>query len=165
VSDLSKKIALLALIVSLGLYATASALPKKKGAETYQIALPKSEVLSTSVNTDISVNLPQQLYSTKDSLKVILSNQGNESVSFLDHHSNCTEVILQRLINTAWQEINPCATTDSPIQFFLEAKREATLFLNPLPNGWIPGTYRAALSGQTATNSQFSSVSNEFQIQ
>jgi hypothetical protein len=87
--------------------------------------------------------------SARSTITFTLDNQTNQAISFADHQSECTVILLQMMPplqeNGQWQPLAPCKALTLTRFHTLAAEKSLTLTLSP-PNGqWVPGLYRGAL--------------------
>jgi hypothetical protein len=88
--------------------------------------------------------------SARSTITFTLDNQTTQAISFADHQSECTVILLQMMPqlqeNGQWQPLAPCKALTLTRFLTLAAEKSLTLTLSP-PNGqWVPGLYRGALS-------------------
>lgn len=116
---------------------------------------------------DVTVQPNQPSYATRDAIAVTLTNKSPDIVYVGDHRSNCTIIMLERLIGSTWHEENQCALLTSPIAFSLESTKNTVVQLDPLPSGWAKGTYRVTVvvHPRTADTSPLTISSARFQVQ
>lgn len=111
--------------------------------------IPSPAVTSTSLPTasagQVSLRVGATTYHASDTISVTLSNQSPQAISFPDHLTNCTVILLQRQGNGSWQSVNLCKLMTPTRLHKLEAGKSLTVALTPPPSLWDIGSYRATV--------------------
>jgi hypothetical protein len=77
-------------------------------------------------------------------VRVTIRNQGTHTISFSDHKSNCTVLLLEHQVGSSWEAVAPCKLMIMTRLHSLQAGATLDVALLPSP-GWPAGTYRAKL--------------------
>ncbi|HEX6798425.1 MAG TPA: hypothetical protein VF116_12015 [Ktedonobacterales bacterium] len=118
---------------------------------------------ATSGAVTLSVGAGQ--YSASDRVVVTIRNGGDTSIFVQQHNTSCSLILLERLVNGAWQQVYPCNDGfPHPTVGEVAAGSAKVVQLVPLVSGnaeatgsqWQAGTYRAALSYVTSQTTSFS---------
>ena len=114
--------------------------------QTYQIFVLEgmAGVTDATDNGLVTLKVDATLYSPGDPVVVTLSNQGQESVFFPDHLTNCTVIEVQRQINGNWTEVNPCLLRIATREHHLNAGQHLNVELKTVTD--MVGRYRATLT-------------------
>jgi hypothetical protein len=109
---------------------------------------PTSGVREGSVT--IRVGVPA--YRASDEIMVTLDNQSSQSISFPDHLTNCSVVLLQQQVGLDWQAINLCRLGTVTRVHLLPAGQRLIVGLLPPQRGWRPGLYHVDLQYGTTNH-------------
>lgn len=105
------------------------------------------EPLPTATTGSVTLNVNATSYATNQTITVILSNQGTQTIYFQDHLTNCTVVLLQMQTNGNWQRVNPCMAAIATTWHTLQAGQSLPVKLVASTNRpWAAGVYRATLT-------------------
>ncbi len=124
----------------------------------------KLQLSSSNDPVTMTVNAPS--YRARDTIIVTLSNQGSEAISFADHHTNCTVLLLQQQVDGNWKNIENCYLGRRSIWFTLDAGQRLVVKLAPPKGNWLPGLYHVTLNYRPGqASSSFSTLSSvDFQV-
>ena len=100
----------------------------------------------------VSLKVGAASYRTSDSISVILSNQGAQSISFADHQTNCTVMLVEYQVNGTWTPIKNCARKSRTVWHTLAVGEHLEVELDAPKSGWPVGLYRVTLSYRTDQN-------------
>lgn len=104
-------------------------------------------------------------YSTSDRVVVTVRNIGDTTIFAQQHNTSCSLILLERLVNGAWQPVYPCNDGfPHPTVGEITPGSTKIVQLVPIVTGnaeaiggqWQTGTYRAALSYVTSQTASFS---------
>lgn len=56
----------------------------------------------------MTLNVSASVYQPGDTIVFILNNQSGQTIHFADHLTECTVILLQRLVNGTWTPVAPC---------------------------------------------------------
>jgi hypothetical protein len=56
----------------------------------------------------VTLNASASVYQPGDTIVLILNNQSGQTIHFPDHLTDCTVILLQRLVNGIWTPVAPC---------------------------------------------------------
>lgn len=117
---------------------------------------------ATSGAVTLSVGAGQ--YSASDRVVVTIRNGGDTTIFAQQHNTSCSLILLERLVNGAWQPVYPCNDGfPHPTVGEIAAGNAKVVQLVPIVTGnaegiggqWQAGTYRAALSYVTSQTASF----------
>jgi hypothetical protein len=136
------------------------------GHNTSQNTTPGNMPQLSSSNGPVTMTVNAPSYRASDTIIVTLSNQGSEAISFADHHTNCTVLLLQQRIDGNWKNIENCYLGRRSIWFTLNAGQHLVVKLAPPEGDWLPGLYHVTLNYRTGqASSSFSTLSSiNFQV-
>ena len=112
----------------------------------------------TANTGQVTLHVDAPSYRTNDTISVTLNNQSNQSISFPDHLTNCSVILLQRLpvqtlsADNGQTVISPCRLEIVTRIHSLGAGQSLVVRLIAPSNGWVPGLYHATLSYFTSLN-------------
>lgn len=120
----------------------------------------------SSSNGPVTMTVNAPSYRANETIIVTLSNQGSEAISFTDHHTNCTVLLLQQQIDGNWKNSENCYLGRRSIWFILNAGQHLVVKLSPPKGNWLPGLYHVTLDYRTdQASSSFSTLSSiNFQV-
>jgi hypothetical protein len=119
-------------------------------------ATPRSSVPIANGPVTLSVNASS--YRASDAIVVTLSNKSAQPITFPDHLTGCSVVLLQVQVGGNWQPVNLCRSMIMSRLHTLNAGQSLTVQLTP-PAQWTPGTYRCRVSyGSSGAASQMDTV-------
>lgn len=105
-------------------------------------------------------------YSTSDPIVVTIHNGSKDTTYAEQHNTSCTTILLERLVNGAWQPVYPCVNGfPHPTVSQVAADSTQVVQLVPIVTGdaegaggvqWPAGTYRAVLNYTTSQTAAFS---------
>jgi len=125
-------------------------------------SIPQPSLSNGSVT--MTVNAPS--YQASDTIVVTLNNRRPETISFADHHTDCTVLLLQQRVDGNWKHIENCYLGRRSIWSTLHAGQHLVVKLSPPKGNWLPGLYHVTLNyciGQAS--SSFSTLSSvDFQV-
>lgn len=101
--------------------------------------------LPTASTGPVTLRVGATSYRASDTISVTLSNQSTRAISFPDHLTNCTVILLERQVNGGWQSVNVCKLMTPTRLHMLEAGKSLTVDLTPPPSLLAAGLYRATL--------------------
>jgi hypothetical protein len=121
---------------------------------------PSPRATNAPTRTDntgqVTLHIDAPSYRTYDSISVTLNTQSNQTISFPDHLTNCSVILLLRLPvqplsdDNGQMAINPCRLEIVTRMHSLGAGQSLVVKLIPPSNGWLPGLYHATLSYSTS---------------
>jgi hypothetical protein len=115
------------------------------------IPTPTARADSVTLHTD------RLLYQASETISVTVNNQSHQTISFPDHLTNCTVILLQRqkaqpqTSDAGQAGINPCLLKIATRIHTLPAGQHLVVQLVPTKSGWPTGFYFATLSYHTAS--------------
>ena len=120
----------------------------------------------SSSNGPITMTVDAPSYQPSETITVTLSNQGSETITFADHHTNCTVFLLQQRVNESWKSIENCYLGRKSIWFTLDAGKQLVVKLAPPEENWSSGLYHVTLDYRTGqASSSLSTLSSiDFQV-
>lgn len=86
-------------------------------------------------------------YQQESTILVTIRNQSKQTISFADHQTNCTVLLLERQQANAWTPLAPCKLMIKTRLLSLKAGETLEVKLNA-PGRWPAGLYRARLDYQ-----------------
>ena len=107
---------------------------------------------STVRTGSVALRLNPLVYRANDTISVTVSNQSNQAISFSDHLTNCTVILLLRqkvqpqASGSGQDGINPCKSEITTRIHSLGPGQHFVVQLIAPSNGWPLGVYRATLS-------------------
>lgn len=125
---------------------------------------PSPSTGPSSHSGEVTVQTSAASYHAQDSIVITISNGTSQTISFADHQSNCTIVLLQHQHATNWDSINPCRLMTLTRFLSLDAGKSTTVTLRTSVTAWQTGTYRVAFSYNTGQGSGTVAYSAIFQI-
>ncbi len=93
---------------------------------------------------NVTVQLSASGYHAHEAITVTISNGTAQTISFADHQSNCTVVLLQRQNTANWDSVNLCKLMTLTRLLSLNAGKSTTAILQASGTTWQTGTYRVA---------------------
>jgi archaellum component FlaG (FlaF/FlaG flagellin family) len=121
----------------------------------------------TSAPGPVTITINALTYRTNDTITVTLNNRGSQAIFFVDQHTNCTVLLMQRQVDGKWQNIENCYVARRSIWSTLNPGQQLQVKLNPPRGNWLPGRYRVNLDfsiGQTSYS--FTTLSSvDFQVE
>jgi hypothetical protein len=105
----------------------------------------------------VTLHVDKALYRTDDTIVVTVSNQRSQTISFPDHLTNCTVILLQRpkaqplATDQGHAGINPCLLTIATRMHTLASGQQLVVKLVAPKDGWPAGVYLATLSYHTTS--------------
>lgn len=125
---------------------------------------------ATSGTITLAVGASQ--YSASDRIVVTIRNDSGATVYAQQHNTSCSMILLERLVNGAWQPVYPCFDGfPHPTIGQVAAGSTRTVPLIPVITGdvqaaggiqWQAGTYRAMLTYVTNQTTAFSHGTNVY---
>lgn len=112
----------------------------------------------------VTVQLSARGYHAHDTIVVTISNGTSQAISFADHQSNCTVVLLQQQRAASWESINACKLMTLTRFLSLKAGQSTTATLRTSGTTWSTGTYRVAFSYRMGSSPAAVAYSPLFQI-
>jgi outer membrane lipopolysaccharide assembly protein LptE/RlpB len=94
----------------------------------------------------VTVRVSASGYHVHDTIMVTISNNTSQTISFADHQSNCTIVLLQHQNAANWGQVNLCKLMTLTRFLSLKAGQSTTATLHASGTDWQTGTYRVAFS-------------------
>lgn len=113
----------------------------------------------------VTLSVGASRYAASDRIVVTIHNGGDTSIYAEQHNTSCSLILLERLVNGAWQPVYPCNNGfPHPTVSQLAAGSTQAVQLVPIVTGdaaaagseWQAGTYRAGLSYVTSQAASFS---------
>lgn len=136
------------LAVALGLAAcgvSTGALGQSSGTQVTTQTVIRSTPTSTAGSNSVRLVLGQARYHPGDLVRVTIENGLSHSISATDHHSSCTLIQLEKLVNGSWQPAGICRLMTPTRVVDLPAGSVAPQMVG-LPTGQAAtGTYRMKL--------------------
>lgn len=118
----------------------------------------------------VSVHISASAYRINETITVTVNNATAQTISFADHQSNCSIVLLQRQVGSSWESVGICKLMTLTRFLSMGAGKSSTVSLRPL-GAWQTGNYRVAFTyslgsiGATSTRSPATiSYSPMFQV-
>jgi hypothetical protein len=108
---------------------------------------PTSSSGSTAISGAVRLVLNQAAYAAGSSAIVTIENGLSEKIAVTDHHTDCTYVQLEQLIDGSWQPVGLCKGL-GPIRLVQLAPGSVTTQKIGIPAG--AGTYRVMLKYNTS---------------
>ena len=99
----------------------------------------------TSTDGTVSMTINALSYRPTDTITVTLNNRGSQAIFFVDQHTNCTVLLMQRQVDEKWQNIENCYVARRSIWSTLNPGQQLQVKLNPPRGNWLPGRYRVNL--------------------
>lgn len=112
----------------------------------------------------VTVQLSAPSYHAHDTIVVTISNGASQAISFADHQSNCTVVLLQQQRAASWEPVNACRLMTLTRFLSLKAGQSTTATLRTSDTAWSAGTYRVAFSYRMGRGPAAVAYSPLFQI-
>lgn len=112
---------------------------------------------SGSRTGSVTLHVDKALYRTGDTIVVTVSNQRSQAISFPDHLTNCSVILLQRQkaqpLTTDQEQagINPCLLSIATRMHSLASGQQLAVKLVAPKDGWPTGVYLATLSYHTTS--------------
>lgn len=94
----------------------------------------------------VTLQIQKSAFHPNDTIEVVMSNQSAQTISFPDHQTGCTVILLQYQKSEMWEAMNLCKLKTPTRLQSLKAGQSMTVSLVPPPGGWLSGLYRACLS-------------------
>lgn len=105
-----------------------------------------STSLPTATAGPVTLHVGATTYRITDTITVTLSNQSTQTIYFPDHLTNCTVILLQRLVGADWLTVNECQLMIHTSLHKLEAGKSLTVALvASSARPWPIGLYHATL--------------------
>ena len=86
-------------------------------------------------------------YQQENTITVTIRNQSKQTISFADHQTNCTALLLEQQHATSWKSLAPCKLMTKTRLLSLKAGETLEVTLHA-PGHWPAGLYRARLDYQ-----------------
>jgi hypothetical protein len=83
-------------------------------------------------------------YARGDSISVTIKNQSGQTIYFADHRTNCTVLLLERLVNSSWEPVAPCKLMIATRIHSLKTGEVSTITIIT-SSQWPTGHYQARL--------------------
>lgn len=83
-------------------------------------------------------------YRAGDSIRVTILNQSQQTISFADHQTNCSVLLMEHQVGSSWEPVAPCKLMIATRLHSLQAGAKFDANLTPSFQ-WPTGTYRARL--------------------
>lgn len=104
-------------------------------------------------------------YSPGSVVSILIKNQGQQPIFFADHRTNCTVLLVERLVGSSWQALAPCRLMIATRVHSLQAGATLEVKLST-SNQWPAGRYHARLDygigSQTGLSTPTAVYSSEF---
>lgn len=100
----------------------------------------------------VTVTVAKAEYQKQETLRVTIHNQSSQMVSFPDHQTSCTVILLQaqkaqpRTAEQGQPGINPCLLKTATRLHVLAAGQQLVVPIPPPSNGWTTGRFLATLN-------------------
>lgn len=113
---------------------------------------PATRSPSPAGTGSITVRVDKSFYLAGDMISVTVSNQSPHTISFPDHLTNCSVILLQRqkaqpeTSDQVFMDANPCKLKTATRMYSLVAGQTLTVRLVAPKNGWLTGWFLATLS-------------------
>lgn len=117
-------------------------------------ATASTSPIPNSHSGSVTVQISALHYHTQDTIGVTISNGTSQTISFADHQSNCTMVLLQHQNAANWDSVNLCKLMTLTRFLSLKAGQSTTVTLHASETAWQTGTYRVAFSYNAGADSQ-----------
>jgi len=101
---------------------------------------------SGSRSGHVTMKISASSYHSNDTIVVTITNGTSQPISFADHQSNCTIVLLQRQDGPSWQQIGQCRLMIATRFLSLDAGKSETVSLKAPTTLWQKGTYRVTFT-------------------
>lgn len=120
----------------------------------------------TSTDCTVTMTINALSYRPTDTIIVTLNNQGSQAIFFVDQHTNCTVLLMQRQVDGKWQNIENCYVARRSIWSTLDPGQQLQVKLDPPRGNWLPSRYRINLDYSTGQASySFNTLSSvNFQV-
>ncbi len=124
---------------------------------TKQTSASPGTLTPTARPGSVTLRVERSLYRASDTISVTVSNQSNRAISFPDHLTNCTVILLQlrepqpQTSDTGRTGINPCLLMIATRMHTLSSGQHLVVQLVAPKSGWPAGLYLATLSYHTAS--------------
>src|SRR5712691_9812912 len=92
----------------------------------------------------VTLRIEAASYRMNDTVTVTIMNQSQQTVSFADHQSSCSVILLERQNGSAWDHMAPCRLTTQTRLLSLDAGQSMRVSIPP-PGQWPGGQYHARL--------------------
>jgi hypothetical protein len=103
-------------------------------------------------------------YQATSTINVTILNQSSQTISFTDHQTNCTVLLLERQTANSWESVAPCKMMIKTNLHSLKAGETLEVKLNA-PGQWAGGSYRARLDYSVGSSATLHTVyANAFQV-
>ncbi len=113
--------------------------------------------LPTATEGSVTLSTGATSYHPTATIKVTLSNRGNQTIYFADQLTNCSVILLQRQVNANWEDMDNCGLGILSAWHTLDPGKQLTVKLVPRAgNRWSAGLYRARVRYRPSNN--FSSL-------
>ena len=128
-------------------------------------AATATATVSRAASGVVALTVGTGQYSASDHIVVTIHNGANTTIYAQQHNTSCSVILLERLVNSAWQPVYPCNNGfPHPTVSQIPAGGAQAVRLVPIATGdseaiggvWQAGTYRAALSYVTSQTTSFS---------
>lgn len=117
-------------------------------------ATASSSPVPGSHSGSVTVQISASHYHTQDTIGVTISNGTSQTISFADHQSNCTMVLLQHQNAANWEPVNICKLMTLTRFLSLKAGQSTTATLRTAGTAWQTGEYRVAFSYSAGADGQ-----------
>ncbi len=101
---------------------------------------PSAQPPTSSVNLQVGATH----YQADGTILVTIKNQSNETITFADHQTNCSVLLLERQIAGTWKPVSPCLLKTSTRLHSLAAGKTLEIKLTASQQ-WPTGYYQARL--------------------
>ena len=122
---------------------------------------------ATSPTSSMRLQVGAKRYQPGSTINVTIKNQNQQTISFVDHQTNCTVLLLERLVATSWKPVALCKLMIATRMHTLSAGEILEVKLIA-PGQWPIGRYRARFEyrvGSTMGNGVTTIVSsNTFRV-
>jgi hypothetical protein len=105
---------------------------------------PTSSPPTSPPTSSVALQLGASSYQSSSRISVTIKNQSQQMISFADHRTSCTVLLLERQVTTSWESVAPCKLMIATRIHTLNAG-ESLLVELAAPSQWPTGTYRARL--------------------
>lgn len=112
----------------------------------------------------VSLTIDQTALQTTGVLTVTIQNDGSQTITGTDHHTNCTMVTVQQQINGVWTDLAPCKQMIATRAIDLAPQKSITQHVGSGPqtasSRWASGNYRVTFTYffQGASNATMSAT-------
>ncbi|MBA2395066.1 MAG: hypothetical protein H0V70_20240 [Ktedonobacteraceae bacterium] len=96
------------------------------------------------VRSSVTVQVGRAHYHPGNTMHLTIKNQSTTTISFADHQTNCTVLLLERRVANSWEPVAPCQLKIMTHLSSLPAGAFFPVVLSPSDH-WLTGQYRATL--------------------